>query len=161
MRYSFVVRSTFRPFSFHSLYFISAYRSLLQRTGDSRNWGWIFFWGWTNTRNCSREVSKHFKSEIFWLFWEETAYARMRMNTSQSKSCVSSQVGILVLAQTLLKSCGRGKLCLAEGLTVVRSPHLEKLGPQNKKLQVVLLGVCKTSRSSSRCLQDWQYIHSY
>ena len=46
----------------------------------------------------------------------------------------------------------------SKGLTVVRSPHLEKLGPQNKKLQGVLLDVCKTTRSSARCLQDWQYI---
>ena len=74
---------------------------------------------------------------------------------NKEQSVGTAQVGILVLAQTLLKSCGRGKLCLAEGLTVVRSPHLEKLGPQNKKLQVVLLGVCKTSRSSARCLHDW------
>ena len=33
----------------------------------------------------------------------------------------------------------------SRGLAVVRLPHLEKLVPQNTKLQGVLLGVCKTS----------------
>ena len=31
------------------------------------------------------------------------------------------------------------------GLAVVRSAHLEKISPQNEKLQGVVLGVCKTS----------------